>query len=100
MARIQSKIQVDPQTGCWLYVGCVDKDGYARMKVEGKNRQAHVVCWEEHTGRKLAPGMTLDHLKGSRGPCRHRRCVCPDHLEEVTRSENSRRVHVDKKGDL
>ncbi len=35
--------------------------------------------------REIQPGMQLDHL------CRNRQCVNPEHLEEVTASENTRR---------
>ena len=36
-------------------------------------------------GKSLTPGLVLDHL------CRNRRCINPDHLEEVTVKENNLR---------
>jgi hypothetical protein len=74
----------------------IDENGYGR----GYNdRQAHVLIWQGTTGRRLRPGHTLDHLchtyadppcPGAQGD-RHRRCVQPEHLEEVTIAENNRR---------
>ena len=38
------------------------------------------------SGHEIPEGLELDHL------CRNRRCVNPDHLEPVTKSENMRRA--------
>jgi hypothetical protein len=40
---------------------------------------------------KIPDGLTLDHL------CRNKSCVNPDHLEPVTREENTVRKHRIKK---
>lgn len=93
-ARFRLRIRVHPN-GCWEWLGCKDKDGYGRVKLFGKNRQVHIVIWELLVG-PLTPGMSLDHLKDGRGPCKMRSCCNPEHMEEVSRSENSRRVHLDR----
>ena len=93
--RFRSKIEIHPETGCWFWLGSIDRYGYGRVKMFGKNRQAHAAIYELLV-EPVPLGMTLDHLKGDRGPCRFRHCVCPEHLEVVSRSENARRVHIDK----
>ena len=61
--------------------------GYVKMRVATgvfKEVNAHRACYELKRG-KVPDGLVLDHL------CRVRRCLNPDHLEPVTRSENVRR---------
>lgn len=77
---ILDHIEVDPNTGCENWTGSL-AGGYgvhAHMRV-------HRVTKFIQQGR-LNPSLTIDHL------CRNTRCVNPDHLEEVTVSENSRRM--------
>lgn len=60
--------------------------GYGRYNPKGFGTSlAHRIAWLL-SGRKLTPGMQLDHL------CHNRRCVNVDHLEEVTAAENRRRT--------
>jgi len=68
-------------TGCWIWEGSLDQDGYGRFMLDGRNRRAHVLTWEAEYG-PVPDGKQLDHL------CRVRRCVRPSHLEPVTRREN------------
>lgn len=61
------------------------KGGYGLFKVRGKKILAHRAVYEVVVG-PIPEGMTLDHL------CRVTLCVNPEHLEPITRSENSRRA--------
>ena len=88
-ARIASKIEVHPETGCWLYQGYRSKDGYAQVKVDGKAVWFHRYMFTVANGREPLPGMSVDHMNNDRGPCRFRHCGCPDHIQEVTREYNS-----------
>lgn len=89
-ARIQSKFDFDPDTGCWVWLGTVNKDGYGVLtvgsRIDGSRalRYAHVLSWEFSRG-PVSDGLELDHL------CRQRRCINPAHLEPVTHAENIRR---------
>lgn len=85
--RFMSKVAVDPE-GCWLWIASRDRDGYGQFKVDGKTRQAHQVAYELFVG-PIPAGSDLDHVR-ARG-CRHRHCVNPEHLEPVSRAENTRR---------
>lgn len=67
---------------CWLWTGKTE-DGYGRARY-GSERLAHRVAYLLTRGA-IPEGATLDHL------CRVRNCVNPDHLEPVTRQENTRR---------
>src|SRR3972149_4061737 len=90
------KVAVRPY-GCWEWKASLDSTGYGHVRWGGIVRQAHIVTWELTHG-PVADGFQLDHTchdpsKCGRSlrECLHRRCVNPDHLEEVTQVENVRR---------
>jgi hypothetical protein len=75
---------LEPDTGCWLWLGAVKRNGYGGLRHDGVNLYAHRVSYECHRG-PIPIGLELDHL------CRVRHCINPDHLEPVTHSQNVRR---------
>ena len=75
------------ENGCWIWRWYVHSSGYGMLRSGGKARYAHRVVYEQLRG-PVPEGLELDHL------CRVRRCVNPDHLEPVTRSENLRRSPI------
>lgn len=81
MERFIRYSEVDGETGCWLWVGGLDTDGYGIFSVDGTSRGAHRWSYEHHIG-SIPEGLVLDHL------CRTRRCVNPIHLEPVTHQTN------------
>lgn len=86
--RFASKYEIDPATGCWLWIGYIMPNGYGLISVGGRAggmQLAHRVSYELHVG-SIPEGMTLDHVK-ERG-CLFRHCVNWQHLEPVTRGEN------------
>lgn len=80
--RFQKKINIDRESGCWLWSSAVDSRGYGRVSYQGKNRKAHRVVYETLTAKPLKKRMTLDHL------CRVRNCVNPSHLEATSLKVN------------
>ena len=82
--RIEQKISPEPNSGCWLWTGCVGSHGYAQVAVEAGTTIVHRILYEEKYGI-IPEHLECDHL------CRVRCCVNPDHLELVTRRENVRR---------
>ncbi len=72
------------ESGCWLWMGGRDGDGYGEIHVTRRTMKAHRVMWRVFRG-DVPTGLELDHL------CRVRHCVNPLHLEAVTGAENNRR---------
>lgn len=70
---------------CILWTGAVQSSGYGSVTDgQGGTMLAHRKAWSEKHG--TIPGeLTVDHL------CRTKLCINTDHMELVTRSENSRR---------
>lgn len=84
--RLLNRIAIS-DTGCWLWVGYLDKYGYGSLGVprciagKVKNVRAHRLSYELFKG-PLLQGKYIDHL------CKQRACINPDHLELVTPGEN------------
>lgn len=96
-ALIESRTQVDEESGCWLWQGRIDKYGYARI---GDGHIGHRYAYKAFVG-PIPEGLDVDHVchmaASACAPgasCPHRRCVNPQHLEPVTRAENNRRRWV------
>lgn len=90
-ARILTKIRRDPATGCWIWIG-----GYSRTRngrrptlraggqATAPTTVARLVCW-----LYLGPPPTPLHEAGHTCPQgENDRCVAPDHLQWMTRTEN------------
>lgn len=70
---------------CILWEGATQSKGYgSETDHRGGTRLVHRRVWEEACG-PIPDGMTIDHL------CTQKTCINPDHMEVVTRAENSRR---------
>lgn len=85
VARFWSK--VDKSSGHWFWLGGKDKDGYGKMKINGRTVRPHRFAYELLVG-PIPDGLELDHL------CRVHACVWPEHLEPVTSQENVLRSPV------
>lgn len=82
--RLHRRVWIDPDTGCWVWQGNTDRNGYGRIKVEGRQDYAHRVSYRLRHGH-IPSGKEIDHL------CRNRSCCCPDHLEAVLHRTNVER---------
>jgi hypothetical protein len=79
--RFVGKVDMGTGSGCWLWTAYITRDGYGRLKVDGRMVLAHRYSFEAAHGA-IPAGLVMDHL------CRVRRCVNPDHLRAVTQREN------------
>src|SRR5262245_28706198 len=84
-ARLANLIKIH-ESGCWLWLGKPNRrNGYGYFSLGGRQYLAHRVVYEELVGI-IPDGLTIDHL------CRVRTCQNVDHMELVTRGENTRRA--------
>lgn len=88
MERLLARVEKVTESGCWIYMGSLNKLGYGRMSIgsrtDGTQRKAasvHRIAYELLRG-PIPPGLDIDHL------CRVRCCVNPDHLEPVSERVN------------
>jgi hypothetical protein len=59
--RFNTKWELDPQTGCHLWVGSVNNSGYGQIKHDGKTVSAHRISWLLSTGELPPPGVCVCH---------------------------------------
>lgn len=78
--RFWGRVNKATPTGCWIWLGCVDKWGYGDLSYEGKHLQAHRLAWKLLKGE---PGdMHVLHK------CDTPPCCNPDHLYLGTDLDN------------
>lgn len=89
--RLARYLKHDVKTGCWVWIGRLDKDGYAGQfkigsRADGTRRLVRVHRFVYAVLVEPIPeGFVIDHL------CRNRACQNPFHMEPVTPEENTRR---------
>jgi hypothetical protein len=87
---IQEKYIPEPMSGCFLWLGGIDKKtGYGRIVVTPEFKKsidttAHRLSYIAFKG-PIPEGHDIDHL------CRNKACVNPNHLEPVSPKENLQR---------
>jgi hypothetical protein len=80
-SRFLSFVRRDP-SGCWLWTGAKDRDGYGVIADAGRTLGAHRVSYELHK-RPLPPGALIMHS------CDTPPCVNPAHLSVGTKRSNA-----------
>jgi len=77
--RLQDKIFIEPNSGCWLWMGGWTSNGYGMFRdLELKHNVSIHRFVFEFFGGIIPKGLQLDH------GCRTRCCCNPLHLEAVT----------------
>lgn len=80
--RFHEKYWTEPMTGCWLWVGSVNYDGYGVIWYKHSRKRAHRASYELHYG-PIPEGLVVCHR------CDTPACVAPHHLFLGTSKENS-----------
>lgn len=88
--------RVDPVSGCWLWTGPLNPDGYGQMTFGPRTAPTHRVAYELIVG-PIPEGKVIDHechnmdldCIGQQAECLHRRCFWPHHLRVRTPAQNS-----------
>jgi len=81
--RLLAKIQIDPLTDCWIWLGCKTKNGYGRI-IDGTGRGilTHCLSYEHFVG-PIPIRTELHHT------CDRRACANFNHLKPLTRLEHT-----------
>lgn len=82
MERFMEKISPEPNSGCWLWTGHLNRLGYGLLYLHGKQVPAHRAALILFT-RLPQPGENALHR------CDNPPCVNPDHLYFGSQSENA-----------
>jgi len=95
IVRLLDKVKLNKETGCWVWTGYVNSDGYGILNLgrpvskrfghSRKNLRAYVhrLAFAIFKGR-LDEGFDVHHT------CHNRKCVRPEHLEAVDSWEHTR----------
>ena len=86
---VRTKV-IECECGCWYWTGGTDTSGYAKFKLRGHTIAVHRYAYERLIG-EIPEELTLDHRN-----CTTRRCIHPEHMDVVTRGENSTRANATK----
>jgi HNH endonuclease len=81
MRRFCVKTKMD-SSGCLNWIGALDRGGYGRFVLDGKERLAHRVAWRLAFG-PIPPGRMVRHQ------CHNPQCVNPAHLLTGSAQDNS-----------
>ena len=69
---------------CQEWQGATTWNGYGRIWLQGRAVRTHRLAYFLFYG-SVDPKLEIDHI------CLNRKCVKPNHLEQVTKAENLRR---------
>jgi hypothetical protein len=83
--RLLSRVEIITESGCWIWMGCVDQKGYGRIASRFKCSplKAYRVSYELFVGQ-IPTGKVVRHK------CDVSCCINPFHLEVGTQKDNAK----------
>lgn len=69
------------ETGCWIWMGSISRNGYGQIEENGKNLRPHRVSYSLNNG-VIPKGNIIMHA------CDVPACINPDHLVSGTQKQN------------
>jgi len=79
---INHRVSIDETTGCWNWLGKLDKDGYGEFFFNNTKSRAHRSVYEHFIGQ-IPAGLIACHK------CDNPSCVNPDHIFLGTSKDNA-----------
>lgn len=79
--RLMEGLDINKETGCWVWKKSCCRSGYGQIKVFKKMVLAHRYSYEIHKG-EIPKGMEILH------ECDNKKCINPAHLKAGTHSQN------------
>jgi len=94
IARLfESRVVEITPSGCHIWTGMLNGQGYGLIRMGAKQRRAHRIAWEAVNG-PIPDGLGLMHS------CDVRCCVNPDHLTPGTQAENLKDMFAKRRGKI
>ena len=86
--RLLGRVQIDPATGCWLWQGALNRQGYGRIMDFGQRCSAHRAAYAAFIG-PISSGNHIHHR------CQNKSCINPAHLAHASPRDHLR-LHPDQ----
>lgn len=80
---IIEQVEVDPDSGCWIWPHTLDHKGYGKVWFQGKMSLVHRLMFSVFVG-PLVEGLQVDHIN-----CISTACCNPEHLRQISGAGNS-----------
>lgn len=90
--RFWSKAIPEPNSGCWLWTGAVNSNGYGSFGIGSRKDKTRKIVTASRLAYQLTHGEVTDQLHILHS-CDNALCVNPDHLSAGTRSRNMQEAY-------